>query len=119
LIVCKNGYEEGKLKKINPQVTQEEERKTCLHVMEVKRTKKEKRHLVVCSVKLNTGVICASLMQPQLKERLTSVRTIYASIAVARDIGLDIVGVVGAITVGRNIIPVYMIRKRTKVIVQY
>jgi hypothetical protein len=118
LIVCKNGYEETKLKKINPQVTQEEERKT-LHVMEVKRTKEEKRHLVVCSVKLNTGVICACLMQPQLKERLTSVRTIYASISLARDIGLDIVGVVDDITVGRNIIPVYMIRKRTKVIVQY
>jgi hypothetical protein len=36
--------------------------KTCLNVKEVKRTKEEKRHLVVCSVKLNTGVICASLM---------------------------------------------------------
>ena len=60
-IICKNRYEETKLKKINPQVTQEEEKKTCLHVMEVKRTKEEKRYLVVCSVKLNTGVICASL----------------------------------------------------------
>ena len=39
--------------------------------------------------------------------------------SVVRDIGLDIVGVVGAITVGRNTIPVYMIRKRRKVMAQY
>ena len=70
---------------------EEKEKTVSLHREKIMRTIKVKRPLVVYFVNANTGVIRVSLVQLQLKRRLTLVKASCVSIMGAQDTGPDIV----------------------------